>query len=91
VARYPDEHEKWLRLATTAARLRTPWKTVHHYYYFRTWGLEKAHGRATYRCARASARPHHAKYQAQRCYIVDSQSVKFSAQSESGPGQRLRP
>jgi hypothetical protein len=47
VARYPDEHEKWLRLATTAARLRTPWKTVHHYYYyFRTWGLEKAHGRS---------------------------------------------
>src|SRR5215218_6469245 len=69
--------KEWLRPAPASEGLRTPWKTVHHYY-FRTWCIdgtwEKLHTpRYESVCAHdvSGETPSRA-----RAHIVDSQSVK---------------
>ncbi len=66
--------QEWLRLATTTTRLRTPWKTVHHYY-FRTWRIdctwEKLNAAVRERLRARIKRNTHPS-----AAIVDSQAVK---------------
>src|SRR4051812_45344575 len=64
---------QWLRLAAFAPRLRTPWKTVYHY--FRIWRLEGTWERLN-TALRERLRVHLGRDPQPLAGIVDSQSVK---------------
>jgi putative transposase len=62
-----------MRLALIAARLRTPWKTVHHY--FRRWWLDGTWERV-HAALRKRLRVRKKRDPQPSAGVVDSQSVK---------------
>jgi putative transposase len=71
--RYLLHRQKWLCLAAFAPRLRTPWKTVHHY--FRIWRLDGVWERLN-KALRERLRVRQGRNPHPSAGMVDSQSAK---------------